>query len=51
MPHFSVAVAGLDSIHIEHVQLPPEAAAVGGGATPAADQSNALGGAFETSER
>jgi len=49
MPHFSVAVAGLDSIHIEHVQLPPDA--VGGGATPAADQSNALGGAFETSER
>lgn len=49
MPHFSVAVAGLDSIHIEHVQFPPDA--VGAGVIPAADQSNALGGAFETSER
>jgi len=43
MVHFSVADAGFDNIHVEHVQFPP-ALPGGGGLRPAADQSKAFTG-------
>jgi len=46
--HFSVALAGLDSMHVEQVQPSPLLAA--GAFTPAASQLNSLRVSFPTSE-